>query len=185
MEKKTEKKAEKETEMTTEKKTEKSPEKEMEKKGLLRTITIIAYALLIVGALIIAPVVCPPIFGYHTYTVSADYSGNVNPSGSLVYAKASDMYSAGNLVAIDNLDGDRDVDVYYVESVKDGKIALEDGSAVEMNQVIGRVVAKTPFFGYLSQLCFSVIGIIVIVIILGMGIGLATYANILARKEKK
>lgn len=168
-----------------ENKTEKKSEMKTEKKGLCRTLTIIAYGLLIIGLLIIAPVVCPPVFGYHTYTVSKDYSGNVNPSGSLVYAKASDVYNAGNLVAIDNLDDDRDVDVYYVASVAEGGIALESGAVVEQNQIVGRVVAKTPFFGYLSQLCFSVIGIILTVVILGAGIGLATYTNILARKEQK
>lgn len=160
----------------------KNEESKTERKGLLRTLTITGYVALIIGAFIIAPVVCPPIFGYHTYTVSADYSGLVQPAGSLVYAKSADVYSAGNLVAVDNQDGDRDVDVQYVASVADGKIVLENGSSVDENEVVGRIVAKTPFFGYLSQLCFSVVGIIVTVIIFAVGIGLTTYANILARK---
>lgn len=154
-------------------------------KQAIRALTVAAYALLIVGLLIIAPVVCPPIFGYHAYTVSEDYSGNINPSGSLVYAKALSGYNTGNIVAVDNLDGDRDVDVYYVKSVQGDEITLEDGDTVGMDQVVGRVAAKTPFFGYLSQLCFTVWGIILTVVILAGGIGLATYANILTRKEKK
>lgn len=164
---------------------EKNTDNKTKRKGLLRTLTITGYLFLIIGALIIAPAVCPPIFGYDTYTVSADYSGLVNPAGSLVYAKPLDMYSAGNLVAVDNQDGDRDVNVHYVESVTDGKIELEDGASVDANQVVGKVVAKTPFFGYLTQLCFSVVGIIVTVIVFVVGIALTTYANILARKEKK
>ena len=94
-------------------------------KKSIRILTIAAYALLIVGLLIIAPVICPLVFGYHTYTVSEDYSGNMNPSGTLVYAKASSEYNAGNIVAVDNLDGDRDVDVYYVEAVQGDKVTLE------------------------------------------------------------
>jgi len=164
---------------------EKNKKNKTKSKGLLRTFTISGYLFLIIGALIIAPVICPPILGYHTYTVSADYSGLVNPAGSLVYVKSLDMYSAGNLVAVDNQDGDRDVDVQYVESVTEGKIALEDGASVDANQLVGKVVAKTPFFGYLSQLCFSVVGIIVTVIVFVVGIASTTYANILARKEKK
>ncbi len=154
-------------------------------KKSIRILTIAAYALLIVGLLIIAPVICPLVFGYHTYTVSEDYSGNMNPSGTLVYAKASSEYNAGNIVAVDNLDGDRDVDVYYVEAVQDGKVTLEGGDTVDMDQVAGRVAAKTPFFGYLSQLCFTVWGIILTAVLFAAGIGMAAYANILTRRGKK
>lgn len=154
-------------------------------KKSIRILTIAAYALLIVGLLIIAPVICPLVFGYHTYTVSEDYSGNMNPSGTLVYAKASSEYNAGNIVAVDNMDGDRDVDVYYVEAVQDGKVTLEGGDTVDMDQVAGRVAAKTPGFGYLSQLCFTVWGIILTVVLFAAGIGMAAYANILTRRGKK
>lgn len=147
-------------------------------KKSVRFLTIAAYALLLVGLLIIAPVVCPPVFGYHTYTVSEDYSGNMNPSGTLVYAKASGGYNAGNIVAVDNLDGDRDVDVYYVEAVQGDKVALEGGGTVGLDQVVGRVAAKTPFFGYLSRLCFSTGGIILTAALFAVGIGLAAYGNI-------
>ena len=160
-------------------------EKKKEKKGLYRTLTIIGYVFMIVGALIIAPVVCPPVFGYHTYTVAGDYSGQVKQSASLVYVKAADTYSAGNLVAVDNQDGDRDVEVYYIESAADGKVTLEKGNTIDTNQIVGRIVAKTPYFGYLSQLCFSVMGIILTVVIWVIAIVLATFANIIARKEKK
>ena len=154
-------------------------------KKSIRILTIAAYALLIVGLLIIAPVICPLVFGYHTYTVSEDYSGNMNPSGTLVYAKASSEYNAGNIVAVDNMDGDRDVDVYYVEAVQDGKVTLEGGDTVDMDQVAGRVAAKTPGFGYLSQLCFAVWGIILTAVLFAAGIGMAAYANILTRRGKK
>ncbi len=154
-------------------------------KKSIRILTIAAYALLIVGLLIIAPVICPLVFGYHTYTVSEDYSGNMNPSGTLVYAKASSEYNAGNIVAVDNMDGDRDVDVYYVEAVQDGKVTLEGGDTVDMDQVAGRVAAKTPGFGYLSQLCFTVWGIILTAVLFAAGIGMAAYANILTRRGKK
>lgn len=154
-------------------------------KKSIRILTIAAYALLIVGLLIIAPVICPLVFGYHTYTVSEDYSGNMNPSGTLVYAKASSEYNAGNIVAVDNMDGDRDVDVYYVEAVQDGKVTLEGGNTVDMDQVAGRVAAKTPGFGYLSQLCFTVWGIILTAVLFAAGIGMAAYANILTRRGKK
>lgn len=151
----------------------------------VRALTIAAYALLIVGALIVAPVVCPPVFGYHTYTVSEDFSGNMNPSGTLVYVKALSGYNMGNIVAVDHPDEARAVDVYYVGAVQGDKITLEDGDTVDADQVIGRVAAKTPFIGYLSQLCFNVWGIILTVGIFAVGIGMAAYANFRIRKEKK
>lgn len=154
-------------------------------KKSVRALTTVAYVLLIAGLLIIAPVVCPLVFGYHTYTVSEDYSGNMNPSGTLVYAKASGGYNAGNIVAVDNLDGDRNVEVYYVEAVQGDKVTLEGGETVGLDQVVGRVAAKTPFFGYLSRLCFTVWGIILTVVIFAAGIGMAAYANVLTRREKK
>ena len=147
-------------------------------KRSIRALTIMAYALLIVGLLIIAPVVCPPVFGYHTYTVSEDYSGNMKPFGTLVYVEALSGYNTGNIVAVGNPDGGRDVDVYYVGSVQGGKITLEEGDTVDVDQVAGRVVAKTPFFGYLSRLCFSTGGIILTAALFAVGIGLAAYGNI-------
>lgn len=154
-------------------------------KQSIRVLTIAAYALLIAGVLIIAPVVCPMVFGYHTYTVSEDFSGNLNPSGTLVYVKASSGYNTGNIVAVNHSEGDRAVDVYYVGAVQGDKITLEDGDTVDADRVIGRIAAKTPFIGYLSQLCFSVWGIILTAVLFAVGIGMATCANILIRKEKQ
>ena len=163
-------------------------EKRVRKSGCI-SLTIIGYILLIIGLLIIAPVVCSPIFGYHTYTVNSDSTGNVNKSGSLVYTKVLDDadYSEGKIVAVENTDNESAVDVYYV-SANDSGLVLEDGDStrtVEYSQVKGRVVAKTPYIGYLSQLCFSVIGIVIIVVIFLAAIICTTAGNIIARKKKQ
>ena len=50
------------------------------------------------------------------------------------------------------------------------EIALRDGNGVSYKVVKGQVIAKTPFIGYLSQLCFSAVGIIVTVVIFGVAI---------------
>lgn len=51
-----------------------------------------------------------------------------------------------------------------------------------VDAVAGHVVAKTPFIGYLSQLCFSVVGIIVTVVIFVAGLGCMMYANKISKE---
>lgn len=51
-----------------------------------------------------------------------------------------------------------------------------------VDAVAGHVVAKTPFIGYLSQLCFSVVGIIVTVLIFVAGLGCMMYANKISKE---
>ena len=149
-----------------------------EQKGKRRTVTTLGYVLLIVFLLIVLPVVLPPIFGYHTYTLGNDVTGNIS-KGSLVYVKEIDdaSYVEGNIVALE-ADG-RNVDVYYVDANDaDAKtLAVRDGSTAAYDQVVGHVVAKTPFIGYLSQLCFSVVGIVLTVVIFIAGLGCMMYAN--------
>ena len=55
-----------------------------EKKGKRRTLTVLGYALMIVFLLIVLPVVLPAIFGYHTYTVGSDATGNISKYGNVV-----------------------------------------------------------------------------------------------------
>lgn len=154
-----------------------------EKKGKRRTITTIGYVLMIVFLLIVLPVVLPPVFGYHTHTLGTDVTGNIS-KGSLVYVKeiADTSYVEGNIVALE-ADG-RDVDVYYVDANDaDAKtLTVRDGSTVAYDQVVGNVVAKTPFMGYLCQLCFSVVGIIVTIIIFAAGLGCMMYANKISKE---
>ena len=70
------------------------------KKGKRRTLTVLGYALMIVFLLIVLPVVLPAIFGYHTYTVGSDATGNISKYGSVVYLKgvSNDSYVEGNKV---------------------------------------------------------------------------------------
>ena len=57
------------------------------------------------------------------------------------------------------------------------EIALRDGNGVSYKVVKGQVIAKTPFIGYLSQLCFSAVGIIVTVVIFAAGVAIMMYVN--------
>lgn len=157
------------------------------KKAKYKLLTVLGYVFLIAGLLIIAPVVCPPVLGYHAYTVANDKSGAVGSKGVLVYTKSvdGDGYEAGNVVAVDNSDGGRDVDVYYVVSNENGKVELENAASVDTDKVIGKVCGKTPFFGYLSQLVFSVLGIILTVVIFAIGIAATMLANKMARDNKE
>lgn len=155
-----------------------------EQKGKRRTITTLGYVLMIVFLLIVLPVVLPPIFGYHTHTVGTDTTGEISKYGSVVYTKTIDdtSYVEGNIVAIE-AEG-RDVDVYYVDANDaDAKtLAIRGGDTASYDQVVGHVVAKTPFIGYLSQLCFSVVGIIVTVVIFAVALGLMMYANKISKE---
>lgn len=156
-----------------------------EQKGKRRTITTIGYALMIVFLVIVLPVVLPLIFGYHTHTVGADATGELS-GGSLVYLKEMDgtAYTEGNIVAVQENESGRDVDVYYVDSNDTSAQTLEvrGGNTVSYDAVAGHVVAKTPFIGYLSQLCFSVVGIIVTVVIFVAGLGCMMYANKISKE---
>ena len=154
-----------------------------EKKGMRRTLTILGYACVIIVLLAVLPVVLPPIFGYHTYLNGTDTTGLISKYGSVVYMKEIDnsAFTEGNIVAVKA--GKRTVDVSYVDS-NDGSdtLTLKNGSSVSYDQVQGKVVAKTPFIGYLSQLCFSAVGIIALVIIFVAGLALMMYVNKISKE---
>lgn len=159
-----------------------------EKKGKRTGLTILGYVLVIVALLTVLPVVLPPIFGYHTYLSGTDHTGNISKNGSVVYLKTIDeaSYKDGNIVAIESADSSgRRVDSYYVDSNDSSakEIALRDGNGVSYKVVKGQVIAKTPFIGYLSQLCFSAVGIIVTVVIFAAGVAIMMYVNKSARKS--
>lgn len=151
------------------------------KKGKRRMFTAFGYVLMIVFLLTVLPVVLPAIFGYHTHTVGTDATGNISNHGSVVYLKAvdKDSYTEGNIVAVHESDSSRDVDVYYVDGNDSTAqtITLRDGDTAAYDKIAGKVVAKTPLIGYLSQLCFSVAGIVVTVLIFAAGLGMMMYAN--------
>lgn len=158
-----------------------------EKKGKRRTLTVLGYALMIVFLLIVLPVVLPAIFGYHTYTVGSDATGNISKYGNVVYLKAvsNDSYDEGNIVAVQESDSSRKVDVYYVDANDTAAqtLAIREGETVSYEQIAGKVVAKTPFIGYLSQLCFSAAGIIVTILIFAAGLGLMMYVTRSAKRS--
>ncbi len=156
-----------------------------EQKGKRRAITIAGYALMIIFLLIILPVILPPVFGYHTYVIGKDTTGNIS-SGSLVYIKEIDgtAYEEGNIAALASETGSRHVDVYYVDSNNTDAqtLAIRSGNTSTYDDITGHVVAKTPFMGYLSGLCFSIAGIIITVVIFIAGLGLMIYANKISRE---
>ncbi len=154
-----------------------------EKKGMRRTLTILGYACVIIVLLAVLPVVLPPIFGYHTYLNGTDTTGLISKYGSVVYMKEIDnsAFTEGNIVAVKA--GKRTVDVSYVASNNGSDtLTLKNGSSVSYDQVQGKVVAKTPFIGYLSQLCFSAVGIIALVIIFAAGLVLMMYVNKISKE---
>ena len=154
-----------------------------EKKGMRRTLTILGYACVIVFLLAVLPVILPPIFGYHTYLNGTDTTGLISKYGSVVYVKEIDnsAFTDGNIVVVAN--EKRTVDISYVAS-NDGSdtLTLKNGSSVSYDQVKGQVVAKTPIIGYLSQLCFSVAGVIVLIVLLAAGVGLMMYVNKISKE---
>ena len=142
-----------------------------EKKGKRTGLTILGYVLVIVALLTVLPVVLPPIFGYHTYLSGTDHTGNISKDGNIVAIESAD--SSG-----------RRVDSYYVDSNDSSakEIALRDGNGVSYKVVKGQVIAKTPFIGYLSQLCFSAVGIIVTVVIFAAGVAIMMYVNKISKE---
>lgn len=161
--------------------------KKTKKKGLPALYTTIAYILAVVFLLIIVPVVCPPVLGYHTYTVNSDFTGEVSSYGSVVYTKEIDLaeFQKGNLVAVSDMDDDRDVDTKVVVSATADTVTTQDNSTYSADQVYGKITAKTPFIGWLCQLCFSVIGIIITVLIFLIALCLMMVSNKLAKNNKK
>ena len=169
-------------ELTMEKKKEQS-------KGLTFGLTVLGYVLILLFLFITAPVVCPPIVGQHTYTVENDYTGLVTEKGTLIYTEKTDKttIAIGNIVAVDNEDGDRDVDCYYVDSNDTEKqmITLRDGKTVSYDLVKGQVKKKTPFFGKLSGILFHVWGVILDLVILAAGIAVTVTANRMRKRKKE
>lgn len=156
-----------------------------EKKAKRRTLTILGYICFIIALIAVLPVILSPVFGRHAYLNGTDSTGNISKYGSLVYTKKIDNASFvdGNIVAVTNENKNRTVDVYYVESNNGSDtLTLRTGDIVSYNQVKGKVVAKTPFIGYLSQLCFSVVGIIVLVALFAVGLVLMMYVNKISKE---
>ena len=158
-----------------------------EKKGKRIGLTILGYALVIVAIIIVIPVVVQPFFGFNTYLSGTDNRLNNSKNGSVVYLKTIDeaSYKDGNIVAIESADSSgRRVDSYYVDSNDSSakEIALRDGKGVSYKVVKGQVIAKTPFIGYLNQLCFSAVGIIVTVVIFAAGVAIMMYVNKISKE---
>ncbi|MDY4742980.1 MAG: hypothetical protein SO361_07730 [Lachnospira sp.] len=156
-----------------------------EKKAKRRTLTILGYICFAVVLIAVLPVILAPIFGRHAYLNGTDSTGNISKYGSLVYVKDIDAasFEDGNIVAVSNENKNRTVDVYYVESNdRSNTLTLRTGDIVSYNQVKGKVVAKTPFIGYLSQLAFTVAGIIVLVVLFAAGLALMMYANKISKE---
>lgn len=157
------------------------------RKGARITLTIFAYLFFICVAATVLPVVMPMIFGYHTYTVEADTTGNVPKPGSVIYTDKTETaaLSSGNIVAIAG-EGKR-VKVYYVDSNDSAAktIALRTGDTAKYDQVKGRVVAKTPFIGLLTQLLDSIAGIVITAAVFVVGVVFAIIANRLTLKKKQ
>lgn len=151
-------------------------------------LTIVAYMLMAAVLLTVLPVVCPLIFGIHTYNVSSDTTGLASQKGSVVYTKniGGADYIAGNIIAITK-DDSQAVDVYYVDSNDSSSetLTLRNGVSENYNRAVGKVVAKTPFVGYLTQLCYSVTGVIIIAIIFTVGLALMIVSNSLAKRVDK
>lgn len=157
-----------------------------DKKGLRILFTVFAYVFFIAVAVAVLPVVLPPIFGYHTHTVSIDTTGNVSLPGSVVYTDKTENQSlvAGNIVALDINDGKK-VKVSYVDSndVENKTVLLRTNETVSYDKIEGRVVAKTPFVGFVTRLCDAVLGIVLVAFIFVVAVVLAIVANKLVVKK--
>ena len=165
-------------------------EKPKQKNGVIRTFTVLGYVLIIVFCLMVAPIVLPPIFGYHTYYCKSDTSGLINTSlWSLVYAKEVDATSLsdGNLIGVLE-DDHRNVTAYYVESnnASAETIATEMGNTVSYDSIVGRIVAKTPFMGLLCGIVFlGPVGIVIAVLILLLGIFFMIKSNKMKKAQRE
>lgn len=151
-----------------------------------RALTVAGYLCLTIVLLAVIPVFLPQFFGYRytTYLVSTDTTKQVSEPKTLVYVENMDhaAYEAGNVVAVFS-DKTKRVDVYTVAS-NDGKEALtmKSGEKVQYDKVAGHVAAKLPLVGFLGQICFSIVGMIALVIIFVMAIACLTYGNKIAKE---
>lgn len=151
---------------------------ESRKKGAL---TVAGYLCLTIVLLAVIPVFLPQFFGYRytTYLVSTDTTKQVSEPKTLVYVENMDnaAYEAGNVVAVFS-DKTKRVDVYTVASNDEKEtLTMKSGEKVQYEKVAGHVTAKLPFVGFLGQICFSMVGMIALVIIFAMAIAFLTYRN--------
>ncbi len=149
-----------------------------------RALTVAGYLCLTIVLLAVIPVFLPQFFGYTTYLVSTDTTKQVSEPKTLVYVENMDhaAYEAGNVVAVFS-DKTKRVDVYTVAS-NDGKetLTMKSGEKVQYDKVAGHVAAKLPLVGFLGQICFSMVGMIALVIIFAMAIACLTYGNKIAKE---
>lgn len=151
-----------------------------------RALTVAGYLCLTLVLLAVIPVFLPQFFGYRytTYLVSADTTKQVSEPKTLVYVEDMDhaAYEEGNIVAVLS-DKTKRVEIHAVAS-NDGKdtLTMKSGKKVQYDEVAGHVAAKLPFVGFLGQICFSMVGMIVLVIIFVMAIVFLTYGNKIAKE---
>lgn len=130
------------------------------KKGAWGVVVLLAYLLMIVAIFMLVPILCPMILGYQTKNVNDDSTGQISPYGSVVYVKTIDCdnFIDGNIIAVES--DDNFVDVHFVDKNNKGeeKITLRNGKTVDYDDVVGKVAAKTPFIGYLTQFCRDITG---------------------------
>jgi len=154
------------------------------KSGRRVALTTVGYILIIVFMLAVFPVILPPIFGYHTRNVETDHSGAVWEIYSVAYYKECDANALDSAcyIATDAQNSTKKVDVYYATALGAGTVAVEDGSTVPAESVRGWVRAKTPFIGILTALCFSIPGIIALVLIFAIGLCCMILANKISKE---
>lgn len=158
------------------------------KKGLRNLLTAITYTLLVFILLSVLPVVVPMIFGYKSMIAGKDTTGLVS-NGSVVYVKDVDCTElvSGNIFVAKTDSVNDKVTVYYVgANDRDARaLTARNGENVAYYLVKGRVEAKTPIVGYLSQLCYSAIGIVVLVLAAVVMIVLSIVGNKLGKDVSK
>lgn len=157
------------------------------KKGRRVALTTIGYILIIVFLLAVLPVILPPIFGYHTRNVETDHSGAVWEVCSVAYYKNCDFddlkdEKSQQYIATDANYSSKEVDVYLATGILEDAVQVDGGDIIDGDNVRGIVKAKTPYIGLLTGLCFSIPGIIALVLIFGIGLACMILANKISKE---
>lgn len=159
------------------------------KKNIKNVVTVICYVLLIFILLSVLPVLAPKIFGYNTMLVGNDTTGLVSTNGSVVYVKEVDCtgLESGNIFAAKTDSASDKVTIYYVgaNNIDTRTLTARNGESVAYYLVNGQVAAKTPFIGYVCQLCYSAAGIICLVIAGAVIVVLSIIGNKLGKDVSK
>ena len=143
----------------------------LKNKKMLKILTYIGY-LLVVIFVFLAISAKFSILGLHLLVVK---SGSMEPTiktGSLIIDKAEPSYKIGDIITFKNPTNLAETITHRIDDIKSQSLVTKgdannapDADEIDQAQIIGKVIFKIPYFGYVVAFARTTPGLIILIII--------------------